>query len=297
MRIVARSGRNLYTYVSNNPVMFVDPSGYCKVKVRPRVISNGEYFDVALELDIDYVRIIDNVLTTAQNKISEVVPENILNTLSDIFNAASFFYETVSEIHDNISGVTKIMLGLGILLEGSGMGPGSSSPALSLVGGETELAIVTDGALVLSGIAVLSGAEGLKGKEYKKISEAAKNVSDYLEKAAEKSGEEKAKKVYEENKENILKGLKDAPVEYRVNPKTGIKEPYLKQYNINDEYKVILRRDVGDFNHGDFNHWNLEVQTKNGNTKYDLHMYLTDDGDLMPFTEKNVYIPTNSPFK
>lgn len=98
-------------------------------------------------------------------------------------------------------------------------------------------------------------------------------------------------------KEKILKGLEDAPVEYRTNPRTGISEPYMKQYQMNDEYKAILRRDVGDFSHGDMNHWNFEVQTTNGNIKYDLHMYLGEDGNILPFSEENIYIPKRSPFR
>lgn len=95
----------------------------------------------------------------------------------------------------------------------------------------------------------------------------------------------------------LLKALKKAPVEYRKNPKSGIMEPYKKQVQLSDDYKVILRRDVGDFNHGDLDHWNLEVQTvQGGNIKYDLHMYLGDDGNVLPFTEDNIYIPKKSPF-
>ena len=66
----------------------------------------------------------------------------------------------------------------------------------------------------------------------------------------------------------------------------------MKQSQITDDYKVILRRDVGDFNHGDLDHWNLEVQTvQGGNLKYDLYLYLGDDGKLLPFTENEIYIP------
>lgn len=99
------------------------------------------------------------------------------------------------------------------------------------------------------------------------------------------------------NKDKLLNALKDAPVEYRKNPNTGIMEPYMKQVQITDDYKVILRRDVGDFNHGDLDHWNIEVQTvQGGNLKYDLHLYLGDDGNLLPFTENEIYIPKKSPF-
>ena len=99
------------------------------------------------------------------------------------------------------------------------------------------------------------------------------------------------------NKDMILNALKDAPVEYRKNPNTGIMEPYMKQVQITDDYKVILRRDIGDFNHGDLDHWNFEIQTvQGGNLKYDIHLYLGEDGNLLPFTEKEIYIPKKSPF-
>ena len=99
------------------------------------------------------------------------------------------------------------------------------------------------------------------------------------------------------NKKMILDALKDAPVEYRKNPKTGIMEPYMKQVQIIDGYKVVLRRDVGDFNHSDLEHWNLEVQTvPGGNVKYDLHLYLGEDGNLLPFTKDEIKIPKKSPF-
>ncbi|MBE5945166.1 MAG: RHS repeat-associated core domain-containing protein [Lachnospiraceae bacterium] len=99
------------------------------------------------------------------------------------------------------------------------------------------------------------------------------------------------------NQQTLLDALKDAPVEYRKNPRTGEMEPYMKQIQVTEDYKLILRRDIGDFNHGDLDHWNLEVQTiGGGNVKYDLHLYIGDDGNLLPFTEDNVYIPKKSPF-
>ena len=85
-------------------------------------------------------------------------------------------------------------------------------------------------------------------------------------------------------------------MEYKMNPNTGMMEPYMKQAVISDDYKVVLRRDIGDFNHDDLDHWNFEVQTIGGNTKYDLHLYVGDDGDLLPFTDDNIRIPKNSPF-
>ena len=72
----------------------------------------------------------------------------------------------------------------------------------------------------------------------------------------------------------------------------------MKQVQIIDGYKVVLRRDVGDFNHSDLEHWNLEVQTvPGGNVKYDLHLYLGEDGNLLSFTENKKRIPKRSPFR
>lgn len=46
---------------------------------------------------------------------------------------------------------------------------------------------------------------------------------------------------------------------------------------------MILRRDIGNFNHDDLAHWNLEVQTvQGGNIKYDLHLYLGKENPSMP---------------
>ncbi len=74
-------------------------------------------------------------------------------------------------------------------------------------------------------------------------------------------------------------------------------EPYMKQSQITDDYKILLRRDFGDFNHGDLDHWNLEIHTTNGKPKYDLHMYLDENGNVQPLTKDNVFIPKKSPFQ
>lgn len=104
--------------------------------------------------------------------------------------------------------------------------------------------------------------------------------------------------VVPSSKQVILEGLMQASVQYRKNPVTGEMQPYMKQYEVNDDYKVIFRRDIGDFSHGDSNHWNLEVQTVQGeNLKYDLHLYLNNEGELLPFTDNEIYIPRKSPFK
>ena len=108
---------------------------------------------------------------------------------------------------------------------------------------------------------------------------------------------EAGKTPVESSKQILYDALKNAPMEYRRNPKTGAMEPYMKQVQITDEYKVLFRRDVGDFNHGDADHWNLEIQTQRGNTKYDLHLYLGEDGNLLPVTEENIVTPKHSPFQ
>ena len=71
----------------------------------------------------------------------------------------------------------------------------------------------------------------------------------------------------------------------------------MKQAQITEEYKVVLRRDTGDFSHGDLEHWNFEVQTvQGGNPKYDLHLYLDNNNNLLPFTENEIHIAKKSPF-
>lgn len=99
-----------------------------------------------------------------------------------------------------------------------------------------------------------------------------------------------SKGEYFSSKKTLFDALKDAPVKYRKNPKTGMMEPDMKQIQVTDDYKVILRKDVGDFNHGDLEHWNFEIQTvKGGSIKYNLHLYLGDDGNILPFTKDNIY--------
>jgi len=65
-------------------------------------------------------------------------------------------------------------------------------------------------------------------------------------------------------------------------------EPYIKQYQIDDTYKAVIRRDFNDFSHGDANHWNLEIQTVKGNQRYDLHIYVDNAGNIIEVSE---YIP------
>ena len=82
-----------------------------------------------------------------------------------------------------------------------------------------------------------------------------------------------------------------------MNPATGKMEPYMKQYQLNDDYKVLFRRDFDGFNTHDpaGNHWDLEVQTTGGRMVYDLHIYFDDAGNLIPLTSDNIYIPKKSP--
>ncbi|MBC2399772.1 hypothetical protein BD780_000922 [Clostridium tetanomorphum] len=62
----------------------------------------------------------------------------------------------------------------------------------------------------------------------------------------------------------------------------------MKQYQIDDNYKAVMRRDIGDFSHGDANHWKLEIQTLKGNLRYHLHIYIDDAGNVINTGE---YIP------
>ena len=94
----------------------------------------------------------------------------------------------------------------------------------------------------------------------------------------------------EDIKKIIIEGLKDAPIEYKDNI------PYMKQYQVNDSYKVLLRKDFDIFNHGDMNHWNFEIQTIGGRTVYDIHIYMDAQGNILPITNNDIYIPRKSPF-
>lgn len=100
------------------------------------------------------------------------------------------------------------------------------------------------------------------------------------------------------NVQSIIDGLKDADIIYKRNPLTGDMEPYMKQYTVNDDYKILLRKDYGGFNHSDplGDHWNLEVQTIKGRTVYDLHIYMDEAGNILPITSDNIYVPSRSPF-
>jgi len=75
-----------------------------------------------------------------------------------------------------------------------------------------------------------------------------------------------------ENK--IIKVIKDSKNTIFKTNANGEKVPYGKRVNINDDYKIIVRRDIGEFSHGDANHYNIEVQTKAGNIKYNMHIYV-----------------------
>lgn len=72
----------------------------------------------------------------------------------------------------------------------------------------------------------------------------------------------------------------------------------MKMYQVNEEYNLLFRRDFDGFNDHDptGNHWNLEVQTAGGRTVYDLHIYVDENGMILPITEDNARIPKKSPF-
>lgn len=75
-------------------------------------------------------------------------------------------------------------------------------------------------------------------------------------------------------------------------------KPYRKEVQLNDDYKVIFRRDFDEFSHGEVlgNHWNLEIQTTAGNTKYDLHVFFDEMGNILPIIDGYIFIPSKSPF-
>lgn len=49
---------------------------------------------------------------------------------------------------------------------------------------------------------------------------------------------------------------------------------------------MILRRDVGEgFSHDQPDHWNLEVQSSAGKVKYDRHVYVDKDGNIIKVSD------------
>ncbi|WP_035284530.1 RHS repeat-associated core domain-containing protein, partial [Clostridium sp. Maddingley MBC34-26] len=97
-----------------------------------------------------------------------------------------------------------------------------------------------------------------------------------------------AKGVSNPISDDIIKQLNNAPIQTKLNKVTGEMEPYMKQIE-GDDYKIILRRDVGEgFSHGEPNHWNVEVQTPSGNIKFDRHLYIDEEGNITKISD---YIP------
>lgn len=87
---------------------------------------------------------------------------------------------------------------------------------------------------------------------------------------------------------DVIKQLENAPIQTKLNKVTEQMEPYMKQV-LGDDYKLILRRDIGEgFSHGDLNHWNIEVQTFQGNMKFDRHLYVDVEGNIQKIVD---YIP------
>ncbi len=101
------------------------------------------------------------------------------------------------------------------------------------------------------------------------------------------------------NIETIIEGLIDADIIYKENPETGQMEPYMKMYQVNEEYKILFRRDFDGFNDHDpaGNHWNFEVQTTGGRTVFDLHIYVDESGTILPITEENIRTPKKAVLK
>ena len=84
--------------------------------------------------------------------------------------------------------------------------------------------------------------------------------------------------------DKLLNDLRNKGFNERVNPVTGIEEPYMKMIE-SDDYKLLFRRDIGDFSHGDLDHWNLEVQSKAGKVKFDRHIYVDEGGNIIKIVD------------
>ena len=67
--------------------------------------------------------------------------------------------------------------------------------------------------------------------------------------------------------------------------------PYRKEV-VYDGVKVMLRKDAGPFTHSNQpDHFNLEVWNEFGNLKFDRHIYVDDNGDIVKIVD---YIPGTS---
>lgn len=79
----------------------------------------------------------------------------------------------------------------------------------------------------------------------------------------------------------ITNGIKNSKDVITKRNSKGEMVPYAKQFKISDDYKIILRRDIGEFSHGLADHYNLELQTKAGNIKYNLHLFINEAKEII----------------
>ncbi|GAA0178461.1 hypothetical protein SH2C18_15170 [Clostridium sediminicola] len=76
--------------------------------------------------------------------------------------------------------------------------------------------------------------------------------------------------------DKIKNGIKDGTKIYKENS-SGEKVEYGIEVKINETYKIVLRKDVGEFAHDLLDHYNLDLATNiAGNVKFRLHMFVDD---------------------
>jgi RHS repeat-associated core domain len=73
---------------------------------------------------------------------------------------------------------------------------------------------------------------------------------------------------------------KSTDIIYKTNS-NGEKVAYGKIIQLNEDYKILIRRDIDEFSHGDANHINVEIQTKAGNIKGNLHIYVDEAMEII----------------
>lgn len=91
-----------------------------------------------------------------------------------------------------------------------------------------------------------------------------------------------------EKESNILAKLNSTSIQTKLNKVTGEMEPYMKEID-GEDYKLILKRHIGEgFSNGEPDYQNLEVQSSAGKVKFDRHIYIDNDGNIIKISD---YIP------
>lgn len=79
----------------------------------------------------------------------------------------------------------------------------------------------------------------------------------------------------------IIENVKTSDIEYKYNFISKKLEPYMVQFDIDSEYRFVIRKDIGYFSHNLDNHWHLEVWSKNGRKIYSLYLFIDEDNRVI----------------